>query len=1292
MRIRLILFLMIFFLVLPFVYSSDKIDKQKDDVTYSMELIKGEINGIKYTPECLVDCHMPFNITIDTSNSSKKDRDKPEKIKIKDILGLRLEDKKDDDLVSNISNIKILENVTFKRDVFDHNEYKESKKVKNINLDNWNSTHLVLFNSSIKGNFTNKFIFINKDILWDYSLDSSKGWLSYNLSVPVYKKVDDWSYEWQDITGKEKVYGNSFIIDYVGKRKAGLGFKSTDLVPKLDNIEFPEFAWFNSSWANRVNLTIKNSKVYEDVNDFPMLINLSDLGTDFFNKVNLDGSDIRITTSEGIQLPREIVSIDTTLKNGEMWVKSNLSSSIDTILMIYFNNPLATEPSPTSTYGSENVWNSNYLNVQHMNEDPSTTCASTNEFCDSTSNSHDGNAIGSMTSADRIIGNIYNATDFDGSNDKSNVADVSTLTPPNSFTLSMWVNVASYDGDLTTWYGKWSESGSNREYNLGESSSSSNKIIFYVSSTGSNAFQVEGVRPSTGTWTLIHASMTASSSINLYSDAVSIGNTTSSIPSAVHNGNADYTIGGPDDTFGGASRFPAIKIDEVRLIKGALSTGWMSTEYENQKNASTFYTIGSVEGAPYFNTTIFNTTSISSGDSVRLFTEVKDLANDQDTVIATFMYPNGTLINKTMTKFIDSPIETTNDIGDFPSMAIDSNGFLHVAYRDVTTTGLRYCNNTLGSWSCESVTSDDPYEISLSIDNNNNPRIIIGVSLNDETLDCSKSGGTWTCNNIYNTATKTASGDARGISSIFDSNNILHVVQRDLGNDVNYCNSSSFNTCNTNSVEIRAGNHRSPTVLINSTGALHTFYDDNAGNKLLHSYSIDNGSTWTNETVFSQFASGVDELDAVIDSSDIFHIIDSEFDSGFTQLTPVYCTGTTGNWTCNNFVDDMGITTENTNGDFQVILDNREDLYFIHRLSTNTRLCEKVNNTFFNCEPFVTVDSSTMGHRSAASYQAPLYLQSQDSTKYGDMYFAYKSNGDLKYWRFSNFTIDNNLQEDVLWYFDWTDTTATGTYNVTSIWANDTAGNTNSTTYSDLSFEVTSPLETLTIDGSSFNPASPIDPIESNNRTITYLVNLTNSTTMDKCLYRVFNSSDSYGSPTFSERTGTLQKTGSQEQCTMSFDLEFWRNQGTWNIDVFLNLTEGTINWSNNTFTYNELIAYNITQTPTWSTLSSNTNNNVADQHLIVKNTGNHEFTQFNITGYNLLQGSNTLLVSGFNVDDDSGFTSPQTLSNATQITVDSINLTTGENVIDTIYHRVNLSTLPSGTYTTTPTWQTSAN
>jgi len=112
--------------------------------------------------------------------------------------------------------------------------------------------------------------------------------------------------------------------------------------------------WYNSSWLYRVKITVLASKVAENLSNYPVYVDLSNLPSEFHTNVNqTDGRDIRITSSDGVtELPREVVYYDSANDKGELHFKAtSLSHSTDTDFYIYYGNSSATEPSDSSTYG-----------------------------------------------------------------------------------------------------------------------------------------------------------------------------------------------------------------------------------------------------------------------------------------------------------------------------------------------------------------------------------------------------------------------------------------------------------------------------------------------------------------------------------------------------------------------------------------------------------------------------------------------------------------------------------------------------------------------------------------------------------------------------------------------------------------------------------------------------------------------------------------------------------------------------------------------------------------------------
>ncbi len=138
-------------------------------------------------------------------------------------------------------------------------------------------------------------------------------------------------------------------------------------------------AWYDTDWQFRRQITIDHTKVDAVTTpsttyaDFPVLIYATGL-----SNINANGSDICFTTSdETTEIPRQIEIYS----GGTLWawVKVTLtkdsSDSTDDVIYMYYGNSGASEPAIDSTYGAENVWDSNYQGVWHLGESPGGTNA-----------------------------------------------------------------------------------------------------------------------------------------------------------------------------------------------------------------------------------------------------------------------------------------------------------------------------------------------------------------------------------------------------------------------------------------------------------------------------------------------------------------------------------------------------------------------------------------------------------------------------------------------------------------------------------------------------------------------------------------------------------------------------------------------------------------------------------------------------------------------------------------------------------------------------------------------------
>jgi len=175
-----------------------------------------------------------------------------------------------------------------------------------------------------------------------------------------------------------------------------------------------------SGWTYRKKITIDNTKVDASLVDFPVLVALTNTNFDF-TKAQPGGEDIRFTSSDGETLLKyERERHDSVNELAEYHVKvSSVSSSADTEIYLYYGNSGASDGED-----AVNVWDSNFVAVYHMNNDPS---GGSGCILDSTSNASHGTPHGSMTSGDMVSAKVGYGIDFDGSDDYIEVPYNSTL-------------------------------------------------------------------------------------------------------------------------------------------------------------------------------------------------------------------------------------------------------------------------------------------------------------------------------------------------------------------------------------------------------------------------------------------------------------------------------------------------------------------------------------------------------------------------------------------------------------------------------------------------------------------------------------------------------------------------------------------------------------------------------------------------------------------------------------------------------------------------------------------------
>ncbi len=248
----------------------------------------------------------------------------------------------------------------------------------------------------------------------DPDIGSGQGHLKNNgvYSVPVSSLEYDKPYSWtvRVSDGKETVEKKFGFITVAG----------------------PPFDPFDDGWEYRKMITIDHNKVAGSLTGFPVLVSVVD--SDLHDKAQSDGDDILFMDGSGVatKLYHEIEMYDDS--SGELitWVSiSSLSSTIDTVLYMYYGNP-----SSNSQQFPERVWDSDYIMVQHMDIQDST-------IYDSTLNDNDGYLVSSPYNIDGVISN---AVQFDGKDDAIEVPYDSTLESPD-LTFELWGRITGSRSD-----------------------------------------------------------------------------------------------------------------------------------------------------------------------------------------------------------------------------------------------------------------------------------------------------------------------------------------------------------------------------------------------------------------------------------------------------------------------------------------------------------------------------------------------------------------------------------------------------------------------------------------------------------------------------------------------------------------------------------------------------------------------------------------------------------------------------------------------------------------------------
>ncbi|MFX1596029.1 MAG: DUF2341 domain-containing protein, partial [Promethearchaeota archaeon] len=332
----------------------------------------------------------------------------------------------------------------------------------------------------------------------------------------------------------------------------------------------PNEDYFSSYKIITINHT-KISGVGSHAN-FPILISTFD--SDLHDCFQLDGADIAFAfNGEWLDHEIEFFNKNYNLTHAKLvaWVRiPSLSTSTDTIIRMYYgNSTMSSRENPTG------VWNANYKGVWHLSE-------SSGFAMDSTSYGTTGALSGGVTQG--VAGQIDGAYYFDGVDDEVNLddpADGHVDFGMISFTYSFWVWFDQHPGDYQTPIHKGGTSPTYAGYGALVNTAGT-KLLFPISDGNGNQEYPE-YSLSFGIWMYCvgvvdrEANLLRAYKNGVQLDTVSISSV-GSVDSTADLRFSRYYLNGT--------------LDEVQLTSTARSADWIKTEYNNQLDPSSFYSIG----------------------------------------------------------------------------------------------------------------------------------------------------------------------------------------------------------------------------------------------------------------------------------------------------------------------------------------------------------------------------------------------------------------------------------------------------------------------------------------------------------------------------------------------------------------------------------------------------------------------------------------------------------------------------------------------------------------------------
>ncbi len=353
-----------------------------------------------------------------------------------------------------------------------------------------------------------------------------------------------------------------------------------------------------AGYSFRKKITIDNSLVSgtSSLTDFPVLFSVTD--TDLRttgnggNVTDTDGFDIVFAGADGIsKLDHQLEKYTATSGEFVAWVRiPTLDFDDDTEIYIYYGNS-----SVTTDQSANTTWSGDYEGVWHLSE---SSTGGTDDFKDASANGRHLTGwagAAAQTPTQTTSGKIGNAQSFDGG-DGIIATSYQGISGTASRTLSgwfQWTSISAAVGVLAT-YG---DTGVGQKFGMYTRSTLTYRITAEMGGGSLQNGNTTGLND--GNWHYVVLTLTDDGSpttdeVNIFIDGEDDGYSTTDTDAINTASSNNFRIGINTNTGG---RWEGL-IDEVRLSSAAKSADWIKTEFNNQSDPSSFYTVGPEEDPP----------------------------------------------------------------------------------------------------------------------------------------------------------------------------------------------------------------------------------------------------------------------------------------------------------------------------------------------------------------------------------------------------------------------------------------------------------------------------------------------------------------------------------------------------------------------------------------------------------------------------------------------------------------------------------------------------------------------